>query len=198
MMNFYTLHFHFCLVDLMGYGFVKVVDKKVREYWMNFMKKYFTTRLESHLKHVFVLIDTDYFVTREKKHADNHRVLSSNDHEMLTFLDDCYVPYSLILTKIDCVNNTNYVEHESGTKVYNRNVNDCSKFDKIMNDLVPIFDQYGMIQPFVNVTSSRLGFGITELQCIMAYLTQLFEKDDQVNLGKLDMIDVLNKHGEIS
>ena len=84
----------------------------------------------------------------------------------MKFLDECYVPYSLVLTKLDCINQNNFEEMESGTRVYNKNVNDTTQFEGVMNQLVPIFERNYMIRPFVNVTSSRLGFGITELQCI--------------------------------
>lgn len=198
MMNFYCMNFHFCLVDLMGYGFVQNVDKKIRQYWINFMKKYFETRLLTHLEHVFITIDIDSFITKDKKFGDDHdySILSPNDHEMLKFLDSCYVPYSLILNKIDCINDKNYIENENGTRIYNNNnVNDCSKFEQILNNIIPIFEEYAMIAPFINITSSRLGFGIIELQCIMAYLTKLFEKENINNydFANLDISDIVNK-----
>eukprot|EP01083_Nonionella_stella_P014367 40388_1 len=192
MLNFYTIPFHFSLVDMMGYGFALKVDKKIRDYWLQFMKKYLTQRLEQHLKHVFVLIDTDFFIKRFKKHPDDNSILSPNDEQMLTFLDDCYVPYSLVLTKVDCINDQNYEMHESGTRLYTKNANDSSQFEKILSDLKPIFDKYYMIRPFVNVTSARLGFGVPELQCTMAHLCQLFEKDN-TKFVNIDIAEMINK-----
>ena len=193
MMNFYTVPFHFSLVDLMGYGFALNVDKRIREYWLTFMKKYFTTRMEQNiLKHVFVLVDTDFFIKRFKKHPDDNQILSPHDEEMLQFLDECYVPYSLILTKLDCINQNNYEEMESGTRIYSKNVNDTAQFEGVMNQLVPLFESKYMIRPFVNVTSSRLGFGITELQCTMASIAQLFDKSD-VDVTDINFMEVANK-----
>ena len=52
MLNFYTVPFHFSLVDLMGYGFALNIDKRVREYWLQFMKKYFTSRMDHTMRTV--------------------------------------------------------------------------------------------------------------------------------------------------
>ena len=189
-MNFYTIPFHFSLVDLMGYGFALGIDVKIREYWLNFMKRYFTKRLEQHLKHVFVLIDTDRFVKENV-------LLSDRDYEMFQFLDDCYVPYSVILTKIDCVNDGNFTMHENGTRIYGKNVNDCTQFHRILVGLQELFEKYCMIQPFVNVTSARLGFGVTELQCTMAQICELFERS-QDNLINIDISQIIESKLENS
>ena len=205
MLNFYSLDFYLSLVDCMGYGKANV-DEKIQQYWLKFMKEYFITRLDNHLKHIFILIDCSQIdwnlclkncinnTTKNNGEIDLTNIctntIKSNDWQMFDFLDACFVPFSLVVTKIDCIdggtrlskqNDTN--SEESFVDFMHDKYKYSWKFKLLINEIEKVYKRYAMIQPFLNVTSSRLGFGITELQCLMGQLTGYFDntnKDDPI------------------
>ncbi len=88
LINYFIINNEIYLVDLPGYGFAKV-PKAVKEAWGSTMERYLVSKRN---KLVFVLLDI-------------RRVPSSEDLEMLEWLDYYEVPYKIIFTKVDKLSN---------------------------------------------------------------------------------------------
>ncbi len=73
------------LSDLPGYGYAKVSRSLVKE-WTKLLKSYLRGR--PNLRRAFVLVDS--------RHG-----IKDSDREIMTMMDDCAVPYQVVLTKID-------------------------------------------------------------------------------------------------
>ncbi len=73
------------IVDMPGYGYARAPKQKV-DAWTALIKDYLRGR--QLLRRVFVLIDA--------RHG-----LKPNDIEIMKLLDECAVPYQIVLTKID-------------------------------------------------------------------------------------------------
>lgn len=84
-LNFFNIGGVFHLVDMPGYGYAKV-SKKQREAWNRVMRSYLRGRPV--LRCVFILVDS--------RHG-----LKDSDEEMMAMLDECAVPYRIVLTKED-------------------------------------------------------------------------------------------------
>jgi len=84
-LNFFNLGDLLHLVDMPGYGYAKV-SKSDRKAWNFLIKDYLRGR--ETLRCVFILIDS--------RHG-----LKDSDREMMKMLDECAVPYRIILTKTD-------------------------------------------------------------------------------------------------
>ena len=91
--NFYRLD-NVRLVDLPGYGYAKVAHRD-RERWAELMEGYFGTG--RNIKMVFQLIDMRHKATEF-------------DISMLEFLYNAGLPYTVILTKFDKLNKSQYNE----------------------------------------------------------------------------------------
>ncbi len=85
LVNFFQLRDGERLVDLPGYGFAKVSEKK-RQHWANLMADYFETR--SSLRGMFLIVDI-------------RRRLTDFDRQMLGFADAVGLPVHVLLTKAD-------------------------------------------------------------------------------------------------
>lgn len=85
--NFFSIGGRFMLVDMPGYGFAKV-SKAQQEEWRDLIGGYLRGR-ES-LRCVFVLVDA--------RHG-----LKDSDRDMMRMLDECAMPYRVVLTKADHV-----------------------------------------------------------------------------------------------
>ncbi len=83
--NFFSLGKRLCLVDLPGYGFAAVSQKKV-EGWQDLIGIYLRGRVP--LRRVCVLVDG--------RHG-----LKPSDRAVMDMLDEAAVPYQIILTKTD-------------------------------------------------------------------------------------------------
>lgn len=91
--NFYRLD-KIRLVDLPGYGFAKVsYDEKLR--WSELMEGYFSSG--RNIFHVFQLIDMRHMP-------------SEDDLSMIDFLHGSGVPFSIVLTKSDKLNKTEFAD----------------------------------------------------------------------------------------
>ncbi|ABR31339.1 small GTP-binding protein [Thermosipho melanesiensis BI429] len=84
--NFYKINNLFYFVDLPGYGFAKVSEKE-RIRWKQIIEMYFESRFWN-IKIVFLLID-------------GRHELQKNDEQMINWLKDLDLQFSIILTKID-------------------------------------------------------------------------------------------------
>lgn len=91
--NFYRVD-NIRLVDLPGYGYAKVAASE-RERWAELMEGYFNS--ERNIKMVFQLIDMRHKATEF-------------DISMLEFLYNAGLPYTVILTKSDKLNKSQYNE----------------------------------------------------------------------------------------
>ena len=85
LVNFFELSDGQRLVDLPGYGFARVSDKK-RQHWANLMADYFETRAS--LRGMFLIVDI-------------RRKLTDFDRQMLSFADAVGLPVHVLLTKTD-------------------------------------------------------------------------------------------------
>ncbi len=85
LVNFFHLSDDRRLVDLPGYGFARVSDKK-RDHWRNLMAKYFETRQS--LRGLFMIVDI-------------RRQLTEFDRQLLSFAELVALPTHVLLTKSD-------------------------------------------------------------------------------------------------
>jgi GTP-binding protein len=85
LINFFSLRDGARIVDLPGYGFAKVSDRK-REHWANLMAEYFETRAS--LRGMFLIVDI-------------RRKLTDFDRQMLAFAESVGLPVHILLTKAD-------------------------------------------------------------------------------------------------
>jgi len=84
-LNFFNISDRFVLVDMPGYGFARVSKQKKQE-WYDLIFSYLQGR--ETLRCVFVLVDA--------RHG-----LKDSDRDMMKILDECAMPYRIVLTKTD-------------------------------------------------------------------------------------------------
>jgi GTP-binding protein len=84
-LNFFEVKERLFLVDMPGYGYAKAPKKEIKV-WQQLIRDYLRGRVQ--LRRVFVLVDS--------RHG-----LKDTDSETLTMLDECAVPYQILLTKVD-------------------------------------------------------------------------------------------------
>ena len=85
LVNFLSLSNDRRLVDLPGYGFARVSDRK-RDHWRNLMADYFENRQS--LRGLFMIVDI-------------RRQLTEFDRQMLSFAEHVALPTHVLLTKTD-------------------------------------------------------------------------------------------------
>lgn len=85
LVNFFSLEAGKRLIDLPGYGFAKVSDKK-RHHWRDLMADYFESRKS--LKGLFLIVDI-------------RRQITAFDEQMLAFAELVSLPTHILLTKTD-------------------------------------------------------------------------------------------------
>lgn len=85
LVNFFSLSNDRRLVDLPGYGFARVSDRK-RDHWRNLMADYFEIRQS--LRGLFMIVDI-------------RRQLTEFDWQMLSFAEHVALPTHVLLTKSD-------------------------------------------------------------------------------------------------
>ena len=85
LINFFTLRDGARIVDLPGYGFAKVSERK-RDHWADLMAEYFETRAS--LRGMFLIVDI-------------RRQLTDFDRQMLAFAESVGLPVHVLLTKTD-------------------------------------------------------------------------------------------------
>ena len=85
LVNFFSLSNDRRLVDLPGYGFARVSDRK-RDHWRNLMADYFENRHS--LRGLFMIVDI-------------RRQLTEFDRQMLSFAERIALPTHVLLTKTD-------------------------------------------------------------------------------------------------
>jgi len=85
LINFFTLRDGERIVDLPGYGFARVSDRK-RNHWADLMADYFEMRAS--LRGMFLIVDI-------------RRQLTDFDRQMLAFADSVGLPAHVLLTKTD-------------------------------------------------------------------------------------------------
>jgi len=85
LVNFFGLQERRRLIDLPGYGFARVSDKK-RAHWRNLMADYFESRKS--LRGLFLIVDI-------------RRQLTEFDQQMLSFTELVSLPTHVLLTKSD-------------------------------------------------------------------------------------------------
>jgi GTP-binding protein len=122
------------LVDMPGYGFAKAPKEKV-ETWTKLVRAYLSGRPT--LRRVFVLIDS--------RHG-----IKPPDREIMKMLDTTAVPYQIVLTKADKINEPSLEQVRFAT-------------EKALASHPAAF-------PIVLATSSEKGTGIEELRATIAAL----------------------------
>lgn len=88
LINYFLINDEFYIVDLPGYGFAKV-PKEMKKQWGQTMERYISSKRK---KLIFVLLDI-------------RRVPSTEDIEMLEWLEYNEMDYKIIFTKIDKLSN---------------------------------------------------------------------------------------------
>ena len=88
LLNYYDIDGKFYLVDAPGYGFAKG-GLDLDKLFANMMDSYFLDNQE--LKLVLILLDA-------------RRKLSSDDQEIISFVQESHYPFFLVITKMDKVN----------------------------------------------------------------------------------------------
>ena len=122
------------LVDMPGYGFAKAPKDKV-EVWTKLVRAYLSGRPT--LRRVFLLIDS--------RHG-----IKPPDREIMKMLDTTAVPYQIVLTKSDKINEPSLDQIRFAT-------------EKALSEHPAAF-------PTVLATSSEKGTGIPELRATLAAL----------------------------
>jgi GTP-binding protein len=95
-LNYYKFDEAFYLVDMPGYGYAKEAKTKRLE-WNKLIESYFTSR--EALSHILLLVDA--------RHAD-----LENDMLVAGWLEGFDKPWSIVLTKIDKVKQSDLAQHE--------------------------------------------------------------------------------------
>lgn len=128
-LNFFNLGEKMVIVDMPGYGYAKV-SKQERNSWSRLIKDYLRGRVI--LKRTYVLVDG--------RHG-----MKDSDAEMMTLLDECAAPYTVILTKTDKAKREELVETVAGVEA--------------------LLKKHPAAYPTVIKTSSISSFGIEDLRC---------------------------------
>ena len=130
--NFYRLD-ECRLVDLPGYGYARVSQGE-KQRWAELLEAYFQNKRD--LRLVVQLLDIRIMMTEQ-------------DEEMMSFIYDADLPFIVVLTKIDKLNKSMYLE--------------------MLNNHTRYLGRFGDF-PVIPV-SARTGKGVDELRtCIEAYL----------------------------
>ncbi len=124
------------LVDLPGYGYAAAPPNQVQA-WQERTQTFLQHRRDQNvLKRLFLLIDA-------------RRGSSQIDRDIMGWMDDAMIAYSVVLTKADRVGRPQLVKHCNDV---------CARHHSQVYG-----DHGGMQGPIVHITSSRDGHGITEL-----------------------------------
>jgi GTP-binding protein len=97
LINYFIINDNFYLVDLPGYGYAKA-SKSSQEEWKKFIEKYLEQSKD--LKVVLQLIDI--------RHE-----LKENDQMMIQYLEHFKIPYVIILTKADKLNQSDVKKQQN-------------------------------------------------------------------------------------
>jgi len=124
------------LVDLPGYGFAQAPVDQVKA-WQDNTQSFLLNRRDANvLRRLFLLVDA-------------RRGTSQIDRDIMGWMDEATIPYSVVLTKADRVGRPQIVRF-------------CN--DACMRHHSQLYGEQGGTQgPVVHVTSSRDGYGIQEL-----------------------------------
>lgn len=120
--------------DLPGYGYAKVSRSLVKE-WTKLLKSYLRGR--PNLRRAFVLVDS--------RHG-----IKDSDRDIMTMMDDCAVPYQIVLTKIDKIKK--------------------SDLEKVLAKTQEQIRKNIAAHPIIIATSSTKGDGMAELRATIADL----------------------------
>lgn len=113
-LNFFNIANKITFVDMPGYGFAKANKNDIIN-WNRLIFDYLSNR--RNLKRLFLLIDS-------------RRGLKENDFDVIYLLDQCSIPYQIILTKTDEVSKIELEE------IYNTVKNEVSKHAAMLNDIL--------------------------------------------------------------
>lgn len=127
-LNFFNIANKVTFVDMPGYGFAKANKEDIIN-WNRLIFDYLSNRCN--LKRLFLLIDS-------------RRGLKENDFDVIYLLDQCSIPYQIILTKTDEVNKIELEE------VYNDVKNEALKHAAMLDDVL--------------TCSSKKSFGLDEIR----------------------------------
>ncbi len=102
LINFFLIDEHWYLVDFPGYGYAKK-SKAQRSAWLDMMQSYLTRKND--IVEILVLINS-------------HLPLQSADQLFLELLADAGLPFSVILTKVDKVKQSELHHHTVALREY--------------------------------------------------------------------------------
>ena len=144
------------LIDLPGYGFAKAPDSNVSQ-WQEMTQNFLLSRRDKGtLTRTFMLIDA-------------RRGVSQFDRNIMGWFDEAEIPYSVVVTKADCVSLPQIV----------RFTNDiCMRYHS------QLYQGNGSQGPIVHVTSSSKNRGIEELMASVDAEFTGFYDDSEVGFGE--------------
>ena len=123
------------LVDLPGYGFAKAPDKNVAD-WQEVTQEFLLSRRDKGtLARILLLIDS-------------RRGTSQFDRNIMGWFDEAEIPYTMVLTKADCVALPQLIRFSNEV---------CMRYHS------QLYQRNGSQGPIVHVTSASKNTGIEEL-----------------------------------
>jgi ribosome biogenesis GTP-binding protein YsxC/EngB len=165
---------HGFLVDLPGYGFAHAPDKTVED-WQQQTQDFLKHRRDAGTLHrLFLLIDARRGLVGSTA-AGKQKGSALLDQSVMRWLDRAGIPYSVVITKADCVSAPQVVkvaneaciryhqqhqENEERRMEYEEKIDDMEIDDGDIGGLEPS----GWMGPIVHVTSAKKGDGIQELR----------------------------------
>lgn len=145
--NFFSIDNLITLVDLPGYGYSKVGQKKIRD-WGKLIALYISSR--ENLKLLFLLIDS-------------RRGLQAKDLAALKWLDSYSINYSIVLTKVDKVKKNELENTISNIKNARRSLNNIDIIPTSNRDNTGILKLRSIISTFMK--KQNLDNALTKNKC---------------------------------
>ena len=150
------------LVDLPGYGFAKAPDKAVEE-WQQQTQDFLLDRRDAgSLQRLFLLVDARRGMSQ---------TASLLDLSVMRWMDEEGIPYTIVITKADCVQAPQLVkvaneacmryqqQHQEEQEHLLYGSNDNNENEEDYDDQVA-----GWMGPVVHITSAKKGDGLNELR----------------------------------
>lgn len=152
------------VVDLPGYGYAQAPGKAVDQ-WQRDTQEFLKNRRDAGTLHrLFLLIDA-------RRGLGQVGGSTAIDQSVLRWLDENVVPYSVVITKADCVSAPQLVkvaneaclrylqQHQEEEQLLKEQVENGEDDDDDYTDV-----SSGLMGPIVHITSAKKGHGIRELR----------------------------------
>ncbi|CAB9526926.1 GTP-binding protein EngB [Seminavis robusta] len=144
------------LVDLPGYGYANAPDKHVDE-WQQQTQDFLQSRRDAGaLQRLFLLVDA---------RRGMHTSTSNIDLAVMRWMDEQSIPYSVVITKADCVNKPQQIKVANEACIRYQQQHQDER-EQVLVDGVPEEDVVpsGYMGPIVYITSAKKKEGMIELR----------------------------------